>query len=38
VGNGEFVHAPSSGKRVRRDRLDAPYWTKHISEARRLNV
>ena len=38
VGNGEFVHAPSSGKRVRRDRLDAPYWSKHISEARRLNV
>jgi cell wall-associated NlpC family hydrolase len=38
VGNGEFVHAPSSGKRVRRDRLDAPYWSKHISEARHLNV
>jgi murein DD-endopeptidase len=38
VGNGEFVHAPSSGKRVRRDRLDAPYWSKHISEARRLNA
>jgi len=38
VGHGEFVHAPSSGKRVRRDRLDAPYWSKHISEARRLNV
>ena len=38
VGNGEFVHAPSSGKRVRRDRLDAPYWSKHISEARRLSV
>jgi cell wall-associated NlpC family hydrolase len=28
----------SSGKHVRRDRLDAPYWHKHISEARRLNV
>ena len=38
VGNGEFVHAPSSGKQVRRDRVDAPYWRKHISEARRLNV
>jgi cell wall-associated NlpC family hydrolase len=35
IGNGEFVHAPSSGKRVRRDRLDAPYWSRHISEARR---
>jgi cell wall-associated NlpC family hydrolase len=38
IGNGEFVHAPSSGKRVRRNRLDEPYWSKHISEARRLNV
>lgn len=38
VGNGEFVHAPSSGKRVRRDRLDAPYWSKHLSEARRPGV
>jgi cell wall-associated NlpC family hydrolase len=38
VGNGEFVHAPSSGKRVRRDRLDMPYWKKHISEVRRLAV
>jgi cell wall-associated NlpC family hydrolase len=38
VGGGEFVHAPSSGKRVRRDRVDAPYWSKHISEVRRLNV
>lgn len=36
VGNGEFVHAPSSGKRVRRDRVDAPYWSKHLSEARRI--
>jgi cell wall-associated NlpC family hydrolase len=38
IGKGEFIHAPSSGKRVRRDRLDAPYWSKHISEVRRLNV
>ena len=38
VGNGEFVHAPSSGKRVRRDRLDAPYWSRHLSEARRPGV
>jgi cell wall-associated NlpC family hydrolase len=35
LGNGEFVHAPSSGKRVRRDRLDTPYWKKHLAEARR---
>ncbi len=36
VGEGRFVHAPSSGKRVRADRLDNPYWKKHLSEARRL--
>ena len=36
VGKGEMVHAPSSGKRVRRDRIDSPYWRKHFSEARRL--
>jgi len=38
VGHGEIVHAPSSGKRVRRDRLDSPYWKKHVSEARRLSA
>jgi cell wall-associated NlpC family hydrolase len=26
LGHGEFVHAPSSGKRVERARLDAPYF------------
>ncbi len=36
VGNGAFVHAPSSGKRVRRDQLDSPYWQKHLSELRRV--
>jgi cell wall-associated NlpC family hydrolase len=36
VGSGKFVHAPSSGKSVRSDRLDTPYWRKHLSEARRL--
>jgi LacI family transcriptional regulator len=36
VGGGEFVHAPSSGKPVRKDRLDAPYWRKHLSEIRRV--
>ena len=36
VGGGKFVHAPSSGKSVRSDRLDSPYWRKHLSEARRL--
>jgi len=36
VGDGKFVHAPSSGKSVRSDRLDSPYWKKHLSEARRF--
>lgn len=36
VGDGRFVHAPSSGKSVRADRLDTPYWRKHLSEARRI--
>jgi murein DD-endopeptidase len=36
LGEGRFVHAPSSGKSVRTDRLDSPYWKKHLSEARRI--
>jgi cell wall-associated NlpC family hydrolase len=36
LGEGRFVHAPSSGKAVRSDRLDSPYWRKHLSEARRV--
>jgi murein DD-endopeptidase len=36
LGDGTFVHAPSSGKSVRSDRLDNPYWKKHLSERRRL--
>jgi murein DD-endopeptidase len=38
LGAGKFVHAPSSGKTVRSDRLDSPYWKKHLTEARRLTV
>jgi len=38
LGNGEFVHAPSSGKRVRTDRLDSFYWRRHFSAARRLEI
>jgi cell wall-associated NlpC family hydrolase len=36
LGDGRFVHAPSSGKSVRTDRLDSPYWKKHLAEARRI--
>lgn len=37
IGDGVFVHAPSSGKRVRRDRLGDPYWRKHFAGARRVD-
>jgi cell wall-associated NlpC family hydrolase len=36
LGEGKFVHAPSSGKHVRTDTLNGPYWPKQLSEARRL--
>jgi cell wall-associated NlpC family hydrolase len=36
LGEGRFVHAPSSGKIVRTDRLDSAYWKKHLSEVRRV--
>ena len=38
IGDGYFVHAPSSGKHVRTDRLDSPYWRRHLSEVRRIDV
>ena len=36
VGQGRFVHAPSTGGRVRTDGLDTAYWRTHFVEARRL--
>jgi murein DD-endopeptidase len=36
VGQGRFVHAPSTGGRVRNDGLDAAYWRTHFVEARRM--
>lgn len=36
LGRERFVHAPSSGKRVRIDRLDSRYWEAHLSQARRF--
>ena len=38
VGDGRFVHAPSSGKSVRNDTLDNPYWRKSLSDVRRPTV
>jgi cell wall-associated NlpC family hydrolase len=36
VGGDAFVHAPSTGGRVRRDSLDDPYWKKHYLDTRRF--
>lgn len=36
IGNKKFVHAPSSGKRVRIDSLQTPYWKRHLASARRF--
>ncbi len=36
VGEGRFVHAPSTGGTVRLDRLDGPYWRDHYSGSRRV--
>jgi cell wall-associated NlpC family hydrolase len=36
LGDGRFVHAPSTGGRVRVDRFDAEYWRRHFVEARRI--
>ena len=38
LGGRKFVHAPSSGKSVRSDTLDNPYWKKHLSEIRRVGA
>jgi len=36
VGEGRFVHAPSTGGTVRLDHLDGAYWRDHYSGARRV--
>ena len=38
LGDRRFVHAPSSGKHVRDDSLDNPFWKKHLSEVRRIGT
>jgi len=30
LGNNQFIHAPSSGKRVSRSRIDRPYWRERL--------
>lgn len=36
VGEGRFIHAPRTGKNVRLDRLDGPFWRDRYSGARRV--
>lgn len=36
VGEGRFVHAPSTGGEVRLDRLDGVYWSRQPTQVRRL--
>jgi probable lipoprotein NlpC len=36
IGNGRFIHAPSSGKKVKIDRMDTGYWDKHFKSAGRI--
>lgn len=35
VGDNRFIHAPSSGGKVRIDSLDMPYWNKAYLQAKR---
>lgn len=36
VGEGRFIHAPSTGGKVRLDKLDDKYWRKHYRLAKRI--
>lgn len=36
LGKGRFIHAPSSGGKVRTDSVNAEFWKKHFVEARRV--
>ncbi|MCP1626872.1 C40 family peptidase [Pseudomonas nitroreducens] len=37
IGNNQFIHAPSSGERIRMDSLDNNYWERSFTTARRFN-
>lgn len=38
LGNGRFVHAPSSGKKVHVAGFSDAYWQRHFTEARRIET
>jgi cell wall-associated NlpC family hydrolase len=37
IGNNQFIHAPSSGERIRMDSLSEGYWQRSFTTARRFN-
>jgi cell wall-associated NlpC family hydrolase len=37
IGNNQFIHAPSSGGRIRLDSLGDHYWERSFTTARRFN-
>ena len=37
LGDGNFVHAPRPGQRVRVENIDTPYWRARFNGARRLD-
>ena len=38
LGEGRFVHAPSTGGKVRTDNFHLAYWRKHFTGARRIRI
>ncbi|MEO8492192.1 MULTISPECIES: C40 family peptidase [unclassified Pseudomonas] len=38
IGQGKFIHSPSSGKRVRIDSLSNSYWKKSYTTAKRFHT
>jgi cell wall-associated NlpC family hydrolase len=38
LGEGRFIHSPTTGQRVRVDHLDEAYWAHHFAGAKRLDA
>ncbi|MDR2013338.1 MAG: C40 family peptidase [Rhodanobacter sp.] len=38
LGNGRFIHSPSTGKRVSISSLNTAYWARHFAGAKRPSV
>jgi cell wall-associated NlpC family hydrolase len=36
LGDGQFIHAPRPGQRVRMEKVDSPYWRARFNGARRV--